>query len=150
MDEDVGTQAMQDVVARRIEKTPGVCGGRAAIAGHRIRVADVVVWHEKRGYSPDEIVDLFPGINLADVYASLAYYFDHRQEIEDDVRAFLIEKGFDPQYGARPLKRTIQRYLEDPLAEELIAGHFKSGVPVHVSVENGEHLKFTQAHKVAH
>jgi ATP-dependent Clp protease ATP-binding subunit ClpA len=69
-------------------------------------------------------------------------------DIDEDVRSFLIEKGFDPQYGARPLKRTIQRYLEDPLAEELIAGHFKSGVPIHVSVE-GEHLKFTQAQKVA-
>ena len=37
----------------------------------------------------------------------------------------LMEKGFDPVFGARPLKRTIQRYLEDPLAEEIIAGRFK-------------------------
>ena len=40
----------------RITKTPGVCGGRACIAGHRIRVMDIVVWHEFRGYAPDEIV----------------------------------------------------------------------------------------------
>ena len=65
-----------------ITKTPGVCGGRACIAGHRIRVLDIVVWHEKRGYSPDEIVDMFPGITLADVYAALTYYFDNPQEIE--------------------------------------------------------------------
>ena len=69
-----------------IEKREGVCGGRACIAGHRIRVADIVTWHEKRGYSPDEIVDLFPGITLADVYAALAYYLDNREEIEDDLR----------------------------------------------------------------
>jgi uncharacterized protein (DUF433 family) len=69
-----------------ITKTPGVCGGRACIAGHRIRVLDIVVWHEKRGYSPDEIVDMFPGITLADVYAALAYYFDNRDEIEADFR----------------------------------------------------------------
>lgn len=77
---------METVLAPHITKTPGVCGGRACIAGHRIRVTDIVVWHEKRGYSPDEIVDLFPGITLADVHAALTYYFDHSQEIEDEFR----------------------------------------------------------------
>jgi uncharacterized protein (DUF433 family) len=73
-----------DLMLKHIEKTPGVCGGRACIAGHRVRVADIVVWHEKRGYSPDEIVDMFPGVTLADVYSALTYYFDNRQEIEDE------------------------------------------------------------------
>jgi uncharacterized protein (DUF433 family) len=73
-------------IAPHITKTPEICGGRACIAGHRIRVLDIVVWHEKRGYSPDEIADLFPGITLADVYAALAYYFDNTQEIEDEFR----------------------------------------------------------------
>jgi uncharacterized protein (DUF433 family) len=77
---------MENVLVKHIEKTPGVCGGRACIAGHRIRVQDIVVWHEKRGYSPDEIVDMFPGITLADVYAALTYYFDNRQEIEDEFK----------------------------------------------------------------
>ena len=71
-------------MTQHITKTPGVCGGRACIAGHRIRVMDIVVWHEKRGYCPEEIVEMFPGITLADVYAALAYYFDNRQEIEDE------------------------------------------------------------------
>jgi uncharacterized protein (DUF433 family) len=70
-----------------ITKTPGICGGRACIAGHRIRVLDIVVWHERRGYSPDEIVDMFPGITLAEVYAALAYYFENRDEIDVDFRA---------------------------------------------------------------
>ena len=48
----------------RHKDPPGVCR-RACIAGHRIRVQDIVVWHEKRGYSPDEIVDMFPGVTLA-------------------------------------------------------------------------------------
>jgi uncharacterized protein (DUF433 family) len=73
---------MEITLTQHITKTPGVCGGRACIAGHRIRVQDIVVWHELRGYSPDEIVDLFPGITLADVYAALAYYFDNRAEID--------------------------------------------------------------------
>lgn len=77
---------MQETTIQHISKTPGVCGGKACIAGHRIRVMDIVVWHEMRGYSPDEIVDMFPGITVADVYASLTYYFDHRDEIEADFR----------------------------------------------------------------
>jgi uncharacterized protein (DUF433 family) len=71
---------------QHITKTPGVCGGRPCIAGRRIRVQDIVVWHEKRGYCPDEIVDLFDGITLADVHAALAYYFDNREEIQDEFR----------------------------------------------------------------
>jgi uncharacterized protein (DUF433 family) len=77
---------MEDIVRQHITKTPGVCGGRACIAGHRIRVMDVVVWHEMRGMSPEEIVYQFPGITLADVHAALAYYFDNRTEIEADFR----------------------------------------------------------------
>ena len=72
---------------QHITKTPGVCGGRACIAGHRIRVMDIVVWHELRGYTPDEIVAMFPGITLADVYAAMAYYFDHRDEIDQEFRS---------------------------------------------------------------
>jgi len=75
---------MSDVLGQHIVKTPGVMGGKPRIDGHRIRVSDIVVWHEKRGWSPDEIVDQFPGLTLADVYAALAYYFDHHAEIEDE------------------------------------------------------------------
>src|SRR5438132_13930194 len=78
--------SMENVIAQHITKTPGVCGGKACIAGHRIRVMDIVGWHEKRGYSLDEIVTWFPGITLADAHAAMAYYFDHREEIENDFR----------------------------------------------------------------
>jgi uncharacterized protein (DUF433 family) len=71
----------------RITKTEGVCGGKACIAGHRIRVLDVVVWHEHQGMTPDEIVSHFPSITLADVHAALAYYFDHLDEIREEMRA---------------------------------------------------------------
>lgn len=78
---------MQFVDKQRITKTPNVCGGRACVAGHRIRVMDIVGWHEKRGYSPAQIVqELFPSITKADVYAALAYYFDHPDDIEKDFR----------------------------------------------------------------
>lgn len=48
-------------------------------------------------------------------------------EIHKSATEFLSEKGFDPKFGARPLKRAIQKYVEDPLAEELLLGHFKDG-----------------------
>jgi len=69
-----------------IEVTPGTCGGRPRIAGHRIRVQDVVLWTEQ-GQSPDQIVADFPQLSLADVYAALAYYHDHRDEIDREIRA---------------------------------------------------------------
>lgn len=78
---------MQFVDKQRITKTPGVCGGRACIAGHRIRVMDIVVWHEQRGFSAARIVEeLFPSITKADVHAALAYYYDNPADIEKDFR----------------------------------------------------------------
>jgi uncharacterized protein (DUF433 family) len=73
---------MVDVSREHIEIVEGASGPKARIAGHRIRVQDVVIWHEKLGMSPDEIVYQYPTITLADVYAALAYYWDHRDEIE--------------------------------------------------------------------
>ena len=69
-----------------IEVTPGVCGGKPRIKGHRIKVQHVVVWHERTGMSPDEIVSQYPGLTLADVHTALAYYWDHREQIDADIR----------------------------------------------------------------
>lgn len=71
---------------QHVVKTPGTCGGKARIAGHRIRVQDIVLWNEE-GRSPEEIVGEFPQLSLADVHAALAYYFDHRDEIDAEIRA---------------------------------------------------------------
>jgi ATP-dependent Clp protease ATP-binding subunit ClpA len=54
---------------------------------------------------------------------------------------FLIEKGFDATYGARQLRRIIQKHIEDPLAESIIAGRIQDGVPIEVRVQ-GEGLIF--------
>jgi uncharacterized protein (DUF433 family) len=77
---------MENVLVKHIQKTPGVCGGRACIAGHRIRVQDIVALHEMRGMSAREILAEYPGITLADVHAALTYYFDNQQEIDDEFR----------------------------------------------------------------
>ena len=78
---------METVIQNHVEITPGVCGGKPRIAGHRIRVMDIVIWHEKLGLSPDEIISAHPTLTLADVYAALAYYFDHREQIQSDIAA---------------------------------------------------------------
>jgi uncharacterized protein (DUF433 family) len=75
------TRTVQD----HIEVTPGVAGGRPRVAGHRIRVQDVVIWHESLGLSPDEIVSAHPGLSLADVYAAPAYNHDHRDAIRQAI-----------------------------------------------------------------
>jgi uncharacterized protein (DUF433 family) len=71
----------------RIVSTPGICGGRPRIDGHRIQVEDVAIWHERMGMSPDEIVSEYPSITLADVHAALAYYYENRERIDSDIEA---------------------------------------------------------------
>lgn len=78
---------MANSTGERITKIARVCGGRTCIAGHRVRVLDVVIWHEHKGLSADEIVSQLPSLSLADVYAALAYYYDHREEIQEEIRA---------------------------------------------------------------
>ena len=68
-----------------IEITPGIVGGKARIAGRRIAVQDIVIWHERMGKSTDEIATEYD-LTLADVYAALTYYFDHRAEVDKSIR----------------------------------------------------------------
>ena len=63
-----------------------VAGGKPRIAGHRITVQHIVIWHERMGLSADEIASNH-GLSLVDVYAALTYYYDHRQEIDDAIAA---------------------------------------------------------------
>ena len=77
--------ATEAVLDRHIDITPGVAGGKPRIAGHRITVQSIVVWHEFMGLSADEIAAEY-GISLSDVYAALAYYYDHREEVDASIR----------------------------------------------------------------
>ncbi len=77
----------QTVSHAHIAITPGTCGGKPRIAGRRIKVQHVAVWHERMGMSPEEIAATYPMLTLADVYAALAYYYDHRAEIDADIEA---------------------------------------------------------------
>jgi len=103
------------------------------------RIDDIIVF---RSLTKD---DLHRIINL-----ELSYVAERLKEqgvilkVEEDAKEFLIEKGFDPVFGARPLKRTIQRYLEDPLAEEIISQKVKGARIFRVS-RGRDGLKFEQS-----
>jgi uncharacterized protein (DUF433 family) len=97
---------MEPIVEKQhVVVTPDTCGGKPRVAGTRIRVQDIVLWTEQ-GQSPDEIVTDFPQLSLADVHAALAYYFDHRDEIERHIRETdeLVER-----MAANPSMRARQR-----------------------------------------
>ena len=92
-----------------IESQPSVCGGKPCVAGTRIRVQDVFVWHELQGQSADEIVSRFPQLTMADVYAALSYYWDHRDEIQREMQA------------ESDLVTRLRQQSVSPLAEKLAA-----------------------------
>jgi ATP-dependent Clp protease ATP-binding subunit ClpC len=65
--------------------------------------------------------------------------------LDDSAKSFIVDKGFDQKYGARPLRRAIQKYVEDPLAEEILRGSFKEGAHILAKhVENAEELVFIE------
>ena len=77
--------SVEAVLDRHIAITPGVAGGKPHIAGHRITVQNIVIWHERMGLSADEIATEYR-LTLADIYAALAYYYDHQAEIDAAIK----------------------------------------------------------------
>jgi len=86
------------------------------------RIDDVVIFNSLNKEHIHEIIDLA----LKDVYGRLEA-LGYTIELTNEAKDFLAEKGYDPQYGARPLHRAIQKYMEDPLAEEILSGNPKPG-----------------------
>ncbi|MEX2120594.1 MAG: DUF433 domain-containing protein [Pirellulales bacterium] len=77
---------MEPTAIQHIVSTPGTCGGKPRVDGTRIRVWDIHVWHDLEGRSPAEIAAEFSQLSLADIYAALAYYHDHRDAIEAQMK----------------------------------------------------------------
>ena len=97
---------MRKTLDLHIETRPDIAGGKPRIAGQRISVRDIVVWHERLGKSVDEIASDY-GLTLADVHAALAYYFDHRADIDKDMA--------DGQAFAESLRHTRPSMLKHKL-----------------------------------
>ena len=86
------------------------------------RIDDVVIFNSLSREDIFRIID----ISLRDVTKRLET-LNYKLQLEESAKEFLSERGYDPQFGARPLHRAIQKYLEDPLAESILGGKFKEG-----------------------
>ncbi len=104
------------------------------------RLDDMIVFHTLSRQDLVQIVDL----EVAKVTQRVRAKDIHLQ-LESSAVEFLIDKGYDPTYGARPMRRAVERYLEDPLAEELLRARIKAGDTVEVYAA-GEQLAFRPAH----
>ncbi len=94
------------------------------------RLDDLIVFHTLTKPDLLKIVDL----EVAKVTARVKAKNIHLT-LDQKAHEFLIEKGYDPTYGARPMRRAVERYLEDPLAEEILRSQIKEGDHVEVSAE---------------
>ncbi len=96
------------------------------------RIDEIVVFHQLEKKHLVEIVNL-----LIDELNKELLDQDLAIEVSDEVTEWLIEKNYQPSYGARPMRRAIQKYIEDPLSEEILRGRFKDVKKVRVILENG-------------
>jgi ATP-dependent Clp protease ATP-binding subunit ClpC len=102
------------------------------------RLDEVIVFHQLSKDDLRKIVDLMLDRlqhQLSERKISLA--------VDQNAKDFLIDRGYDPTFGARPLRRAIQRYVEDPLAEEVLKGRFSEGGTLRIKLE-GDALTFEE------
>jgi ATP-dependent Clp protease ATP-binding subunit ClpC len=109
------------------------------------RVDEILVFHQLSREQIAEIVGLELEKVIREVKAQDMYL-----EVTEDAKQLLAKKGWDPQFGARPLRRAIQREVEDELAEEMLKGHFSSGdrILAEVSTDNPEKLRFSKIPRI--
>ena len=97
------------------------------------RVDDIIVFHPLSKAEIGEIVHIL----LGDVRARLSEE-ELSLRLTDEAVEFLVDEGYDEKFGARPLKRAIQRYLEDPLSEKILAAEFAPGDEIEVDRDPSE------------
>ena len=81
----ISNDIVPPILSDFIVKTPGICGGRARIAGTRIKVKHVYTWVERMGMTPAQIIVEYPHLTMAQVHAALAYYWSHPDEIFQEI-----------------------------------------------------------------
>jgi ATP-dependent Clp protease ATP-binding subunit ClpC len=96
------------------------------------RIDEIVVFHQLDKTHLSNILDILLGeLNVRLLEKGVEI------EVEDDVKQWLIKEGYDPLYGARPMRRTIQRAIGDPLSEEMIRGRFKESRKIRIVLRDG-------------
>jgi ATP-dependent Clp protease ATP-binding subunit ClpC len=106
------------------------------------RIDDVIVFNTLE----KEHIDLIIEIELEKLYTRVSE-LGYKLSLSDKAKAFIAEKGFDKQFGARPLKRAIQKYVEDALAEEIITSKITSGDEIFMDIEEGAQELTVQVNK---
>ncbi len=111
------------VLDKHIEITPGIAGGKPRIAGRRITVQNIVIWHERLGKSADEISSEYD-LPLASVYAALAYYFDHVVKINKSIKegeafAEQMRKEDASVLSQRPMGLHPMKLSDEAVAESI-------------------------------
>ncbi|MCC6726165.1 MAG: ATP-dependent Clp protease ATP-binding subunit, partial [Saprospiraceae bacterium] len=108
------------------------------------RIDDVIIFNSLQREEIFKIID----ITLKDVFKRLET-LGYKLNLTDKAKEFVAEKGFDPQFGARPLNRAIQKYIEDPLAEFLLNGSVSEGANLEAEMnEDGSGLVISLAKEV--
>jgi len=97
------------------------------------RLDDIILFHRLQRADMGKIVDIQMG-RLQRLLADRKITI----ELNDQARSWIANRGYDPAYGARPLKRVIQRHIQDPLAEQILAGRIRDGETVKVTVRDGD------------
>ena len=97
------------------------------------RIDDIIVFRQLIREDLIKIIDLEIGQVISRLKEQKIFL-----EVSQEAKELLVEKGFDPVFGARPLKRTIQRFLEDSLASEIISKKYKEGSLIKVTRKNEE------------
>ena len=105
------------------------------------RVDDIIVFNRLEKKDLLAVVDL----ELAKLRERLRLGRGLAFSVSDEVREFLVTKGYEPEFGARPLRRAVERLIEDPLAEELLRGRFNGAAGVQVEVDRQKILFFPVA-----
>ncbi|MCK5069782.1 MAG: type VI secretion system ATPase TssH, partial [Desulfocapsa sp.] len=96
------------------------------------RVDETIIFHSLSKEDMSEIIDI--------QLERLKKRLQERKitlEIDSNAKEYLVDSGYNPLFGARPLKRAIQRHVEDPLAMEILEGNFPEGSAIEVTVNNG-------------
>ena len=108
------------------------------------RIDDVIMFNSLSKENINQIID----IELAQLYKRIEA-MGYKIKLEDSARDYIVEKGFDANFGARPLKRAIQKYVEDPLAEHIISANLQEGDSINLTYDavEGIQVKITKGKK---
>ena len=147
-----------NVGAETIRRQTTIGFGPASEEASYEKMRDKIMEEAKKAFRPEFLnrldgVIVFRSLSKADLIEVLGLEVQKvmerlkgkkiRIELDEKAKNFLVEKGFDPIYGARPMRRAVESHLEDPLAEEILKGHLHENDPIQVTVENGK-LVFNQ------